>query len=76
MFRVGTVEQAAIKTLKEKIYANKSLLLEEFLKHDPSSSGLLQDVDLIITVFTFTQLYETLNFACKILTQNDFCVWC
>jgi len=37
---IGHIERAALRNLLEKICANKSILLEGFLKYDPSNKGL------------------------------------
>ncbi|EDO47034.1 predicted protein [Nematostella vectensis] len=39
--RVGIVEESAIRELKEKLYANKSALMEAFTKRDEQHTGYL-----------------------------------
>ncbi|XP_010209322.1 PREDICTED: serine/threonine-protein phosphatase with EF-hands 1 [Tinamus guttatus] len=43
--RINTVEEAAIKALREKIYANKTELMEAFINKDLTGSGKLSVSD-------------------------------
>lgn len=38
--RISVGEASAIRSLKEKICATKSTLIDEFQKHDPANMGL------------------------------------
>ena len=53
--RVGMNESSAMRELKEKIYAHKENLIEEFKKTDVTNSGLYISCNNWIIIGTFLQ---------------------
>ncbi|KFR15525.1 Serine/threonine-protein phosphatase with EF-hands 1, partial [Opisthocomus hoazin] len=54
--RVGTIESAALKSLREKIYAHRSELRSAFAQYDPNSTGKISVDDWAAAMESVLQL--------------------